>query len=305
MIMQSILYYTKNPNLLLKKVMKKYGRWIPDSIYLRIMFYLYMGKRLNLHNPKTYSEKLQWLKLYNRNPEYTLMVDKYAVKDYVVKIVGEQYVIPTLGVWDNPEDIDWDTLPDQFVLKTTHGGGNKGVIICKDKLTFDKEDAFQRLHQSLRQDIYRNFREWPYKNVRRRIIAEKYMEDSEHPSSGLADYKFFCFDGEPKAMYIATDRNDPMEETKFDFFDMTFHHLPFTNGHPNSSKDIPVPTMFEEMKMFATKLSQGLPHVRIDMYVINNRIYFGEMTFFHWSGLKPFIPEKWDELFGSYLKLPL
>lgn len=303
-LLRKIVNHLVNPRSDIKLILKKYGGWVPDSIYLRIMFFLYMGKPLHLRHPKTFSEKLQWLKLYNRKPEYTMMVDKYSVKDYVAKVIGDQYIIPTLGVWDRPDDIEWDKLPNQFVLKTTHGGGNKGVVICKDKKTFNKADAIDRLCQSLRQDIYRNFREWPYKNVKRRIMAEQFMENSSFSTDGLSDFKFFCFDGVPKAMYIATDRNNPNEETKFDFYDMKFNHLPFTNGHPNSTKEITIPEQFEEMKALASKLSKGFPHVRIDLYNINDKIYFGEMTFFHWSGLKPFVPEKWDKVFGSYLTLP-
>lgn len=301
-ILHNFFCHISNFRSRMKQLLKEYGGWIPDAIYLRIMFYLYMGKRLHLHNPKTFSEKLQWLKLYNRKAEYTMMVDKYAVKDYVASIIGEDYIIPTLGVWDKPEDIEWHKLPNQFVLKTTHGGGNKGVVICRNKEKFNKIEAMAQLGQSLTQDIYRNFREWPYRDVRRRLMAEKYMSNKE--TEELEDYKFFCFNGVPKVMYIASDRNNPDEETKFDFFDMHFNHLPFTNGHPNSTKEIPIPKKFEEMKEIAAKLSQGIPHVRIDMYIINDKIYFGEMTFFHWSGLKPFVPEEWDEIFGSYITIP-
>ena len=299
--MKRLLFFVNEPRKALLVLFYKFGAWLPDSTYLRILFYLHMGKVLHLKHPKTFSEKIQWLKLYNRKPEYTTMVDKYAVKDYVAKIIGDQYIIPTLGVWDKPEEIDWDNLPDRFVLKTTNGGGSKGVVICKNKATFDKATAIQDLNTALRRDIYKRFREWPYKNVPKRIIVEKYMEDE---SGELRDYKFFCFDGEPKAMFIASDRLDKNEETKFDFYDMDFNHLPITNGHSNATIKIDMPRGFEEMKHLAAKLSKGIPHVRIDLYDINGKVYFGEFTFFHWSGMKPFKPIEWNYTFGNWIELP-
>ena len=286
----------------LLKLLYKFGLWLPDDIYLRILFYLQMGKTLHLKKPKTFSEKIQWLKLHNRKPEYTMMVDKFAVKEYVAGIIGEQYIIPTLGVWDKPEEIDWDNLPDRFVLKTTNGGGSKGVVICKNKVTFDKANAIQNLNAALRRDIYKRFREWPYKNVPKRIIAEQYMEDSRFKD--LRDYKFFCFNGEVKALFVATERQSAEEETRFDFFDANFNHLNFRNGHPNADNPLPKPEKFEKMKDIASKLSQNIPQVRVDLYDVDGNIYFGEMTFFHWSGLKPFEPEEWDRTFGEWIKLP-
>ena len=267
-----------------------------------MMFYIQMGKRLDLKNPHTFSEKLQWLKLYNRKPEYTMMVDKYAVKGIVANIIGEQYIIPTLGVWDRPEDIDWDSLPRQFVLKTTNGGGSKGVVICKEKDSFDRVKAVKKLSQAFRRDIYKKFREWPYKNVHPRIIAEEFMEDNV--TRELRDYKFFCFDGKVKALFIASDRMVKGEETKFDFFDENYHHLPLTNGHPNADVLPTKPVCFEKMKELSAKLSVGIPHVRIDFYEVNGKVFFGEMTFFHWSGMKPFEPDYWDTQFGEWIHLP-
>ena len=273
---------------------------MPDKPYLQIIFLLKMGKVLHLKHPKTYNEKLQWLKLYNRRPEYTKMVDKYAVKDYVAGIVGKEYVIPTLGLWDKPEDIDFDCLPDQFVLKTTHGGGNTGVIVCKDKSNLDRADAIRRLSKSLKQDLFKSLREWPYKNVKKRILAEVYMEDTQ--TKELRDYKFFAFDGEVKALFIATDRGSG--NVKFDYFDENFNHLDLVQQHPMSGLDIQKPSCFEEMKEIAKKLSVGLPHVRVDLYEVNGKVYFGEYTFSHHGGCVPFYPKKWDYEFGSWIKLP-
>ena len=275
-------------------------RNMPDEEYLRLLFRFRMGYELDLDNPKTFSEKLQWLKLYNRKPEYTLMVDKYEVKSYVAERAGKQYIIPTLGVWDCFDDIDFNKLPNQFVLKCTHD--SHGLVICKDKNQLDIKASKKRLTKALQRNYYYELREWPYKNVKPRILAEKYMEDEE--THELRDYKFFAFDGVVKAMFIASDRQTKGEETKFDFFDTEFNHLPFTNGHPNADVVPAKPKSFEEMKELAGRLSKGIPHVRIDFYEVNGQVYFGECTFFHWSGLQPFVPEKWDKIFGDWLKLP-
>lgn len=258
-----------------------------------------MKKKLDLTNPKTYNEKLQWLKLYNRKQEYTIMVDKYAVKGYVEKIIGKEYIIPTLGVWEHFDDIDFDKLPDQFVLKCTHDSG--GLVICKDKETLDKEKAKKQIEHCLKRRYFLNTREWPYKDVKPQIIAEKYMVDES--GYELKDYKFFTFDGKVKAMFIATDRGSE-SETCFDFYDCNFEHLPFKNGHPNAKKKIIKPENFDKMIELAEKLGKDIPHARIDFYNINGKIYFGEITFFHWSGLKPFEPEEWDYKFGSWIQLP-
>lgn len=274
---------------------------IPDKTMLRLRYWLRMGKHLNLKTPHTYNEKLQWLKLYDRRPEYTKMVDKIEVKDYVASIIGQQHIIPTIAVYNAVDEIDWDNLPQQFVMKCSHDSG--GVIICKDKAQLDIAAAKEKIRRGLKRTYFWRNREWPYKNVTPRVIVENYMVDES--GYELKDYKFFCFDGEPKALFIATDRGNPTEETKFDFFDMDFQHLPFTNGHPNATKSIKKPTSFEQMKEIARQLSAGLPHVRVDLYDIDGHIYFGELTFFHWSGMMPFVPEEWDYTFGSWLNLPV
>lgn len=278
-----------------------FAKRLSDEKFLKLKYYAHMGKRLNLSTPRTFNEKLQWLKLNDRKPEYTVMVDKYAVKKYVSDRIGDQYIIPTLGVWDRPEDIDFESLPDQFVLKVTHDSG--GLVICRDKATLDKEATIQKLHKSLQRDYYQVHREWPYKNVPRRIIAEQYMEDKE--TGELRDYKFFCFNGTARLLFIATDRMNKNEETKFDFFDMELNHLDIKNGHPNADTSPAKPKNFEEMRHLAEKLSQNIPHVRVDFYEVNGKTYFGELTFSHWSGLVPFEPEEWDRTIGDWIKLPL
>ena len=291
----------KHPGLILIHLAYKgFFNWMPDKPYLKMMFKLNMGQKLNLKNPKTYSEKLQWLKLYDRKSEYSKMVDKYECKEYVAGKIGIEHIIPTLGVWDRFDDIDFDALPEQFVLKCTHDSG--GLVICTDKSKLDLKQAKRKIEKSLKTNYYKYKREWPYKNVKPRIIAEKYMVDES--GYELKDYKFFCFDGTVKAMFIASDRSDSTTETKFDFYDENFNHLPFTNGHPNSERVIEKPKGFEKMKELASVLSKGLPQARIDFYDVDGHIYFGEITFFHWSGMKPFEPSKWDDTFGSLIKLP-
>lgn len=228
----------------------------------------------------------------------TDIVDKYEAKRIVGEIIGEKYIIPTLGVWDRFDDIDFELLPNQFVLKCTHDSG--GLVICKDKSKFDVSKAKSIIENCLKHSFYWGQREWPYKNVKPRIIAEKYMEDSI--TEDLRDYKFFAFDGEVKALFIATERQTE-GETKFDFFDSDFNHLNFTNGHPNAEKMPLKPQNFDLMKTLAAELSRGIPHVRVDFYEVNGEVYFGEMTFSHWSGMMPFDPEEWDYKFGNWIKL--
>ena len=271
-----------------------------DEQFLKKQFKNVFGYELNLDNPQTYSEKLQWLKLNDRRSEYTMMVDKYEVKKYVSDKIGEEYIIPTLGVWDDFDDIEFDKLPNQFVLKCTHDSG--GLVICTDKSKLNIKKAKAKIEKCLKNDYYMQNREWPYKNVQRRIIAEQYMVDES--GYELKDYKFFCFNGVAKVMFIASDRTKENEETKFDFYDMEFNHLPFTNGHPNATVEIKKPASLNEMQKLAETLSEGLPEARIDFYDINGKVYFGEITFFHWSGFKKFEPKEWDKKFGDWIVLP-
>ncbi len=284
----------------IKEIAKNCTHVIPDELYLKLRYRRLMHKKLNFNEPKTYNEKLQWLKIHDKKPVYTQMVDKYEAKGYVASIIGEQYIIPAYGVWDTFDEIDFRKLPDKFVLKCTHDSG--GLVICRDKAKLDIEKARKKIDTCLRRNFYWDGREWPYKNVKPRVLAEQYMEDAE--THELRDYKFFCFDGEPRALFIATERQNPNEETKFDFFDMDYNHLDIRNGHDNAAIPPQKPLLFEEMKELARKLSKGMPHLRVDFYEVNGQIYFGELTLSHWSGMMPFEPEKWDEIFGSWLTLP-
>lgn len=277
----------------------KYDR-LDDATFLKKLFECKMGKKLNLTNPQTFNEKLQWLKLHDRKPEYTMMVDKYAVKKYVADIIGEEYIIPTLGVWEHFDEINFENLPNQFVLKCTHDSG--GLVICKDKSKLDILSAKKKIERSLRRNYYWSGREWPYKNVKPRIIAEPYMEDKK--THELIDYKFMCFNGDIKCIFTCSERFSA-DGLKVTFFDKEWNVMPFERHYP-ASKNIPKkPKKFNEMMMFAEKLSQNIPFVRADFYEINNKVLFGELTFFPGNGLEEFTPEEWDYKLGSWLKLPI
>lgn len=276
--------------------------WLPDKLYLKLLFRLRMGKKLNLKDPQTFSEKLQWLKLYDRKPEHTKMVDKYAVKDYVADIIGEDYIIPTIGVWDKLEDIDWDILPEKFVLKTTYGGGSSGVVICKDKTTFDRQQAISKLKKSLKQDIYRTLKEWPYKNVPKRIIAEQYI-DPRPETKDLPDYKFFCFNGEPKYCQVISGRES---KKCIDFFDRDWNHQPFhePSYYSFADEEPAKPKYLDKMWQAAEQLAQDKAFSRIDFYEVGDDVFFGEITFFPTSGLGSFEPEDYETIIGKMITLP-
>lgn len=280
-------------------VLGSYGffNWLSDKSYVKLAFRIFMKRKLNLKNPTTYNEKLQWLKLYDHNPNYTDLVDKYTVRKYISEKIGEKYLIPIIGVWDKFEDIDFSIFPDRFVLKCTHDSG--GVVICKDKNKLDIEAVRKKINKCLKRNYFISNREWPYKNIKPRIIAEEYMvEESE---TQLKDYKFFCFNGKVKILFVASDRG---MDTRFDFYTPDFNHLPFMQHYMNSNKIINKPLGLNEMISLAEKLSSGMTHVRVDFYDIKGKVYFGEMTFFHFSGIEKFEPEKWDYVLGKWLELP-
>jgi len=275
-------------------------RFLPDDVYIQLNYFAHFKKFCNLKNPVTYNEKLNWLKLHDRNPLYIRIVDKVEAKQYVSEIIGPQYIIPTLGVWDRFDDIDFDALPEQFVLKCTHD--SEGLVIVKDKRKLDKAAAKQSLESALKQNFYYIGREWPYLDVKPRIIAETYMED--HVDGELRDYKFFCFDGEPKALFIASGR--AAGDLKFDYYDLEFNHLDIKQKYPNAGADnIRKPVTFNQMVELSRKLSEGFAHVRVDFYEVDGHLYFGELTFYHFSGFMPFQPDHWDQVFGDWLKLQL
>lgn len=299
---KDIMSYVRHPSKLIVFLgTRGFMRWMPDETYLKIAYKACIGRKLDLDYPKAYTEKLQWLKLYCRKKEFTMMADKAEVKSFVAKKIGDEHVIPTYGVWNRFDDIDFDGLPDQFVLKCTHDSGS--VVICKDKSKLDIPSAREKLEYGLKKRPYDNVREWVYKDIKPRIIAEKYMQSQNAES--LNDYKLFCFDGQVKMLFVAANRNVSGKELTFDFYDDNFQHLPFINGHPNdNTNSIIHPSQFEKMKEYARILSQGIPHVRVDFYEINGEVYFGEMTFYHFGGIVPFEPDEWDYRIGEWLKLP-
>ena len=277
---KKILKVFANKEYRMSKLIKLgiYNR-VPDEKYLKKVYKTKFGYDLDLDNPKTYNEKLQWLKLYNRKPIYTTMVDKYEVKKYVADIIGEEHIIPTLGIWDRFEDIDFDALPEQFVLKCTHDSG--GLVICRDKSKLNLAAAKRKIKKSLRRNFFYKYREWPYKNVPRKIIAEKYMQDE---SGALTDYKFMCFNGKVDCVMICLDRH--IGEPKFYFFDKNWELKRYNKRGVEAPEDFTIrkPECMDRMFELAEKLCVGLPHIRVDLYEVDGKIYFGELTFFQDSG---------------------
>lgn len=267
-----------------------------DELYLRLIYWQITGKKLNLKNPKRFNEKLQWIKLYDRNPRYTLLVDKYEVKKIVEETIGEKYIIPSLGVWDTFEEIDFAKLPKQFVLKCTHDSG--GLVICKDKETLDLSGAQKKIKKTLQSNYYLQGREWPYKDVKHRVLAEVYMEDDS--GYELKDYKVMCFEGEPK--FVQVHRGRFSEHTQ-DYYDMDWNKLDIIQGCQQSNIQTPKPECLDEMMELTRKLAEGIHHVRIDWYCVNGALYFGEMTFFDASGFADFEPDFYNDLCGEWIKL--
>jgi len=285
---------------------QKLSRFITsDSLYLRVYYRLRTGEKLNLSNPVTFNEKMQWLKLHNTSSLCTQMADKYAVRQLIADTIGEQYLIPLLGVWDRFDDINYDELPDRFVLKTTHDSGS--VVLCKDKNTLDLKAARKKLTKSLSNNYFWAGREYPYKNIPPRIIAEEYMINEGE--FDLPDFKFFCFNGVPTVLFYASERfNEKGEKghVKFDYYDMNLNHLPIkSRGHENSSKPLCPFPQFDEMKQLASQLSKGFPFLRVDFYLINGHVYFGELTFHHDGGVVPFVPEEWNYTLGDKIVLDI
>lgn len=290
----------KNPVLVVLALLDRLAFIFPDKLFLKIKYYLIINKPLNLENPTTFNEKLQWLKINDRNPKYTQMVDKIDAKIFVTSIIEEKYIIPTLGVFEKFEDIDFDLLPNQFVIKCTHDSG--GVVICKDKSTFNYPSAKSKIEKHAKSNPYYFTREWPYKNIKPRILVEQYLIDSNNED--LVDYKFMVFNGFVRCLFVVSQRNTATG-LKVDFFDENWKHLPFERYYKNSEKPIRKPSLFSEMKQLAETLAQQIKSsfVRIDFYQANNHIYFGEITFYPGGGWEPFTPVEWDYQLGSWIVL--
>jgi len=286
--------------ILLIGMSKKPFYIIPDKLFLKMKYKLKTGNKLNLKDPKTFNEKLQWLKIHDRKDIYIDMVDKAKAKEYVSKIIGEEYIIPTIGIYESFDDIDFDKLPKQFVIKCTHDSG--GLVIVKDKLKLDINNTRKIINKCLKRNYYYVGREWPYKNVKPRIIIEKYMEDKKFKS--MQDYKFFCFNGNPKIMYISSGLENH-DTAAMSFFDMNYKIIPLKRlDYKLLSTIPPKPKNFNKMKEFSETLSKGIPHIRVDWYEINGKLYFGELTFSTCAGMMPFENEKWNEELGNWIKLP-
>lgn len=305
MIKKIRYYFKKDKKLLIYKILFKLisnrvlNKMIPSKIWLKLEYYISINKELNLKNPRAFNEKLQWLKLYDRNPEYVNLVDKYEVRKYIAKTIGKEYLIPMLGVYDRYEDINFDELPDQFVLKPNHTSGD--VFICKDKSKIDYVELNKEVNEWLKREYYWIHREWPYKNIEPKIICEKYMVDES--GLELKDYKFMCFNGEVKCSFVCLNRNS-RNGLNIDFYDMDWKPMPFERHYHNSGTIIPKPKNFNKMVEFAEKLSKDIPFVRVDFYETNGQLYFGELTFYPGSGFEEFTPESFDYLLGGWIKLP-
>lgn len=299
-MIRRIIQAIQKPYMVKYYFAKAFSPLVGDRFYIDAVYTANFGKRPNLDAPQTYNEKLQWLKLHDRRPEYARLVDKSTVKPIVTEKVGQLgvRVIPTLKVYQSAEEIDFNALPGSFVLKCTHDSGS--VVVCKDRDDFDVEKAIRKLKKALKRNFYYKSREYPYQYIKPQIIAEPYL--SEIGEESLLDYKLFCFNGVCKYLFIASDR---ATEVKFDYFDAQFNRLPIRQkAHPTSDRQFEKPACFETMKQAAEILSQGIPQVRVDFYIIRNQIYFGEMTFFHHGGFVPFIPDEADREWGEQLQLP-
>ncbi len=297
--MSKVGEYIKNPRkVIMYAASKGMLNWMSDESYLKLLYWAKVEKKLNLDNPQTFNEKMQWMKLQDRNPERTNLVDKYEAKKYVAEKIGAQYIIPTYGVWDSFDEIDFDSLPSQFVLKCTHDCG--GIVICLDKKNFDFKAARKKLNRHLKRNYYWEGREWPYKNVKPRIIAEKYMEDES--GYELKDYKLHYFDGKPRIVEVDYNR---FSNHMRNFYTPDWEYTGATTRYPTDpSHQIKRPEKLEEMLELGRKLSADFPYLRVDLYSIEDKIYFGELTFYHGSGFEKFSPESYDMEVGSWLKLP-
>ena len=299
--MKKIFNLLIHPKRLVMSLLSHYGSFINDKTYLKLIYFIKFGRKLNLKNPTRHCDKLQWYKLYYHNPLMTKCVDKYEVTNYVKEKIGEKYLIPTLGIWDNFDDIDFDKLPNQFCLKCTHDSGS--YIICKDKSTFDIDAARKKFNRYMKGRFFWYGREWAYKNVKPRIMAQEYIDSLGKPES--VEYKLTCFNGKVKFITVCSGiAHSDYELRKNDHFDRDWNKLDWYAYYKPSGKVIERPEFMDEIIDISDKLAEGFPQVRIDSYVINGKVYFGEMTFYTWSGLIEFTPDEWDEKIGSWWNLP-
>lgn len=293
--MNKFIFLLAHPRALINTLFIHCARGLSDRNYIRFIYLINFGKMPDLDNPQTFNEKMNWLKLHDRNDIYTTLADKYAVKEFVAKQIGTEYVVKNFGVYDKWEDIDFDKLPNQFVIKGIHDSG--GAFICKDKSTFDFNEVERRIKHNQKINYFFPLREWPYKNIKPRIIVDQLLDDDS--GHELRDYKFWCFNGKPTYMYI-TNKGKVIKEN---FYDMDFNPIAIDHGFERAVPEYEKPAEFEQMKSLAAKLSANIPFVRVDFFDINGRIYFGEFTFYDWGGMRPFNGE-WDKRLGKYLDIP-
>lgn len=300
-VMQKLKYYFSNPKRLGISLLHHYGSWLPDTTYLKKIFPLYMGYRLNLDNPKTFAEKLQWLKIHDRKKEYHLMVDKVEAKKYIDNLIGPGYTIPTLGIYDSFEQIDWDALPNEFILKATHDSGS--YFIVKDKNNFDKQKCKKQLYINWGRDYYLLFREWQYKGLKSRIIAEPLISDPQK----LKEYKIFCFNGEPRMYQTCYDRNRSLGGAILNFYDINHNLLDIHDAEHSRQSEmrLPPPTQFEKMLEVSRLLAKNMNFLRVDFFEVEEKVYIGELTLQENAGLCAFEPKEWNYTLGSWLKLPI
>lgn len=297
--MKKIMEYIKNPEYILLAIDRLGISRINDKLFIKCEYKENFNKKLDLNNPKTFNEKLQWLKLYDRKDIYTTMVDKYEVKKYVANIIGDEYIIPTIGIYNNFDEINFEELPNQFVIKCTHDSG--GIVICKDKSKLNIDEARKKINRCLNKNYYYIHREWPYKNVKPRIIIENLLEDENNED--LIDYKFMCFKGKVKCSFVCLNRRSK-EGLKIDFYDLEWNKMPFERHYHNSNIILEKPKNYNKMIELAEKLSKNIPFVRVDFYDVKGKIYFGELTFYPGSGFEEFTPEEWDKKLGDMLIIP-
>lgn len=272
--------------------------WLSDKAYIKLAFRIKLHKKIDLNNPITFNEKLQWIKLNDRKAIYSSLVDKYLVKEYVANIIGKEHIVKTLGIWDSVDEINYCDLPSKFVLKCTHDSGS--TIVCKDKANFNREMAEKKLRKRMRMNLFYWGREWPYKDVKPRIIAEEYIEPDD--GDELKDYKFFCFNGVMRCFKIDFDR---FSNHGANYYDASARLLPFGEKicPPNFEKQIEIPKCINEMLEYAEKLAMVADFARVDFYTTKGKVYFGEITFFPAAGFGKFIPDEWDEKLGHWLTL--
>ena len=298
--MRNITQYVLHPSRIIGSYkLRQHEKILPDKLYLKCMYSATMKKKLHLNPPVLYNEKIQWLKLNDFKPEYVKMADKYEVKLYVKERIGGEHIVPNYGVWDRFEDIDFDALPNEFVLKCTHDSAS--YVICKDKNKFDYNSAKEKISRCLARDFFSIGREKQYKYVKPRIIAEKYLED--HKYHELRDYKVFTFNSVPKIMHIVSNRQNVNEPTYGDFFDMDYNHLDLTMGHDQAPVPPEKPVNFDKMREFAGVLSKDIPHCRVDFYEVDGKLYFGELTFRQDSGFADVKPDRWNKILGDWIDI--